>query len=346
MNKSGSMGKCCYVVILNYNSWQDTIECLESVLKSDYFNFKIIVCDNNSSNDSIEHMISWANGKEKVSFSMNSIIQNAVLPILKKPVHFACYSETTDSKEQFTKLVNFIKISRNKGFAGGMNIGIKAAMRQSDCGYIWCLNNDTVVDRAAMRLMIETIEGTNNIGICSSRTFYYLEPETEQWLIHKTGFNKWLCISAKISDEELEKQLMASYNGASFIVTPNFIRKVGMMEEKYFLYCEEWDWTIRGKKQGFKLAFAPDSIVYHKQGKTTGGTENKKSIIADYYGVRSKILFTRKFYPYCIPTVYLGLLIAIINRIRRKQYKRIWMILKLMLNPKPLFRAMPEREKR
>ncbi len=335
MNRFKEQKKCCYVVILNYNSWKDTIECLESALKSDYFNFKVIVCDNNSPNDSIKHMIAWANGKETVSFSINPAIKNAVLPILGKPIPFDYYAESTDLNMEFTKSVNFIKLSENKGFAGGMNIGIKAAMRQSDCGYIWCLNNDTVVDRSAMRLMIEKVEKLSNIGICSSRSFYYSEPKKEQWLIHKTGFNKWLCISAKISNRALKRQLMASYNGASFIVTPEFISRVGLMEEKYFLYCEEWDWTIRGKRQGFKLAFAPDSYIYHKQGKTTGGTENRKSVIADYYGVRSKILFTRKFYPYCIPTVYLGLLITIINRIRRKQYKRVWMILKLMVNPEP-----------
>lgn len=50
------MEKCVYVVILNYNGWKDTIECLESVLKSAYSNFYTILVDNNSTDDSVDRM--------------------------------------------------------------------------------------------------------------------------------------------------------------------------------------------------------------------------------------------------------------------------------------------------
>lgn len=53
-----------YIVILNYNNWKDTIECLESVLKSDYLNYQVIVVDNNSPNNSMDKIIQWADGKQ------------------------------------------------------------------------------------------------------------------------------------------------------------------------------------------------------------------------------------------------------------------------------------------
>ncbi len=51
-----------YVIILNYNGWADTIECLESVLRNDYLNYQVIVLDNNSPNNSIEYIKAWAEG--------------------------------------------------------------------------------------------------------------------------------------------------------------------------------------------------------------------------------------------------------------------------------------------
>lgn len=86
-----------------------------------------------------------------------------------------------------------------------------------------------------------------------------------------------------------------------------------------------------------KFGIALDSFVYHKEGSSTGGKAKSKSLIADYYGIRNRILFTKKYYKYCLPTVYLGLILAIINRIRRRQFTRILMILKLMFNPYPKF---------
>ena len=327
----------CYIIILNYNTWEDTIECIESVLKSDYQDIKVVVCDNHSENQSLTHLEKWAQGNESVSCIKNAFIRKFIYPLVPKPLIYQKLDEkdVRDNSAIEAGILNFIANSANKGFAGGMNVGIRFALNQHDCQYIWCLNNDTVVAPDALKKMIITTENNRNIGICSSRSYYYDAPDEEQWLIHRTGFNKWLCISSSINDSALKRQKMASYNGASFVVTAEFVKKVGLMEEKYFLYCEEWDWTIRGKKAGFKLAFATDSRIYHKQGRTTGGTEIYKSYTADYYGVRSKILFTRKFYPYCIPTVYIGLIAAIVNRIRRKQYNRVGMILKLMLNPYP-----------
>ena len=80
------------------------------------------------------------------------------------------------------------------------------------------------------------------------------------------------------------------------------------------MYYEELDWATRAKGH-YTLAFAPQSIVYHKEGGSIGSSSEgaKKSRLADYYGVRNRLLYTRKHAPEALPSVYLGLLITVAN---------------------------------
>jgi hypothetical protein len=117
------------------------------------------------------------------------------------------------------------------------------------------------------------------------------------------------------------------------LVSKQFLQQIGLMEEDYFLYFEEIDWAMRAKDQ-FSLCYAPDSIVYHKEGGSIGtnyAEPQKKSLTADYYGLRSRLKFTWQFFPYTLPLIYLGLLPVLINRVRRKQWQRVGMILTLAL---------------
>ena len=119
--------------------------------------------------------------------------------------------------------------------------------------------------------------------------------------------------------------------GASVFVRREFLQDIGLMCEDYFLYCEEIDWAERAKGK-YKIACMPESVVYHKEGASTGGQSvENKTMFSDYYQLRSRLLFTKKFHKKYLPIVYLTMLYAIFNRIKRRQYDRIWMIIKLML---------------
>jgi GT2 family glycosyltransferase len=89
------------------------------------------------------------------------------------------------------------------------------------------------------------------------------------------------------------------------MVTRRFLEDVGSMNETYFLYYEEIDWATRARRGGFHLGYAPDAIVYHKEGGTIGSSANrtKRSLMSEYYLIRSRLLFTRKYYPYFLPSV-------------------------------------------
>ena len=74
-----------YIILLNYNGWKDTIECLESLLKSDYKNNQILVVDNNSYDSSMRHIVEWAEGEQSVLYDDNSQLKRFGYPHKKKP---------------------------------------------------------------------------------------------------------------------------------------------------------------------------------------------------------------------------------------------------------------------
>ena len=325
--------KTCYIVLLNYKKWADTIECLESILKSDYSSYKIIVCDNKSENDSLDKISGWADGNIYASTSNHVELKKLVYPFSQKPIPYMRITENDIDKikEINTKIV-LVANNRNGGFAYGNNVAIKLAMNQTDCSYIWCLNTDTVVDPKCLSSLIEKMESDKTIGICGARLYDYYNPaniQTEGGSI----FNKWTTIQRKPTKEEVQDDAFSFISGASMMISPEFIKNVGLMYEGYFLYFEELDWAARNKGR-YKLAYSPVSVVYHKEGSTTGSNKRESSELSDFYLFRNKILFTRRFYPYCLPTVYLEIFLAAMNRLRKGLPSRSVMILKILFGLK------------
>jgi hypothetical protein len=87
------------------------------------------------------------------------------------------------------------------------------------------------------------------------------------------------------------------------------------MEESYFLYFEELDWAMRAKGK-FSLGYAPDSVIYHKEGATIGSNHDRKgrSLLSDQYASRNRVLFTRRFMPWALPTVLMSACLAVAER--------------------------------
>ena len=151
-----------YIIVLNWNGWKDTIECLNSIIESDYSNYEIIICDNASSDNSILEIEKWR-AKKKVE-------------------------------------VILLKNNSNLGFAGGNNVGIRYALGKGDFKYIWILNNDTVVKRNTLSALVRKMESDNTIGICGSKLMYYDNSDEVQALGGQ--YNKLLGISKHIIREE------------------------------------------------------------------------------------------------------------------------------------------------
>ncbi len=323
-----------YIVLINYNGWEHTVECVDSIFRNSYQNFKIVIVDNNSTADlKIEQ--NFCN-----DFSKNM------------KIIFAEKGSLTDYNTN-DKQILLIKNNSNDGFAAGCNCAFNYIRKQDDYKYVWLLGSDNVIDKNALNNLIEYMKKANDVALCGSISLSYYQ----RHIIQCAGvgiYNKWTSLSRhllvdknvnvldNLDYKKILKNKITYVYGNSMLFSKEFFMNMQRIPENYFIYYEELEIMQQLKNLNMKFGIALDSFVYHKEGSSTGGKAESKSLIADYYGVRNRILFTKRYYKYCLPTVYLGLILAIINRIRRKQFARIPMILKLMFNPYPKFNEVKQ----
>lgn len=307
------------VLLLNWNGWHDTLECLESLRSLDYPNVQIILCDNGSSDNSLQHFVAWA---QQHAVSYRTLLRHDA-------------EHTTDTVHE--KLI-IIENGANLGFAGGNNVGLRFARTQA-FEYIWLLNTDTTVKPDALTKLIAEVEANPKIGMCGSTLLYYHAPDTVQTLCggrinRRTGEPQHIGAFQKfqqpISQAEVLKQL-DYVMGASMLISRKFLEEIGLMEERYFLYYEEIDWAERAKGK-FELGYAPESIVYHKEGRSVGNQPKTYTPTSVYYMTRSRVMFMRKFFPKQLPRVYARLFISVVGQIARGNWKRAVAMVKGLLN--------------
>ncbi|MEH0155775.1 glycosyltransferase family 2 protein [Limibacter armeniacum] len=184
-----------------------------------------------------------------------------------------------------------IVCKRNLGFAGGNNLGIKAASGK----YLYFLNNDTALTSSSIMPLVEEFEKDESLGAASPKIRYYYTPEIIQYAgfspIHPyTGRNK--AIGKNQKDNKEYDCIMPTYSthGAAMMVSREVIEKVGMMHEGFFLYYEELDWCAAIRRAGFEIRYIGDALVYHKESASTG----KQSPLKSYYMTRNRILFMKR----------------------------------------------------
>lgn len=329
-----------YVLILNWNGWKDTIECLESVFRLDYGNYRVIVCDNNSSDGSLEYIKAWAEGRLDVFVPLNNPLRYLSHPPVMKAIPYCFYNrneaESGGRADDINCSLIFIQTGANLGFAGGNNVGLRYAMARNDFDYIWLLNNDTVADPQSLRVMIEKNKNYNSagckVGLIGSKLMSYYHPNIFQGL--GGTYNKWFATTNHIGafskdngqyDNEKLVDLIDYPVGASLFVINGFVHDVGLICEDYFLYFEELDWVLRGKARGWQIGYCWQAKIFHKEGASTGLCLNKTkySEVAFYYGLKNRILFTKKFFPNFLFSVKFFLVLVLLSRIRRCQFNRI-----------------------
>lgn len=336
-----------YIVVLNYNGWADTIECLESLAKLTFSRYQVIVVDNFSENDSLSYIQAWAEGHQALMLPEDNALRHLTQPLLTKPIPYRLYSrwdtESTEEKANTDDLI-LIQTGANLGFAGGNNVALRYVLRQGDADYVWLLNNDTVVEPDSLSHLVQchADDPSRQAGIVGAKVRYYHDPAVIQ-CIAGAYYNKWLGYSHQIGNHEVDQ---GQYDrdtlrpdliiGACMLVSAHFLRVVGLLNEEYFLYFEEQDWAERAKRKGFRLRYTTQAVIYHKEGGTIGASQWKgNSRFSDFYSARSKLLFTERYFSGLILLmVRLSFIITIINRIRRGQIDRVPMLLRTLMNPR------------
>jgi len=303
-------GATVYVVLLNWNNASDTIACLKSLEKLAHTDFRVIVADNASRDDSYTQIANYI--REASSAAGTGFVELQADDACSYVLH------------QSVKHV-LLQTGSNLGFAGGNNMAVRLAMIQEDMRYIWLLNNDTEVDPLSLQELVLAYERFPETGICGSKLVYFDDRSKLQALGGR--YNRWLATSSHVHGHDDpsgtydEIKISASIDyvvGASMLVSRSFLERVGLMSEDYFLYYEEIDWATRARRAGYKLHIAISSIVFHKEGASINAGSTRRSEISERCYLKNRLVITRKFFPLYLPIVWAtGLLIALRRILRR-----------------------------
>jgi len=325
-----------YVVILNWNGWRDTVECLESLLRLADHDVRIVVCDNASTDESLLRIQEWAGGTEpcpQPSERFSGLFESP----LTKPVPTTVWVPGEAVSGDDEARVILVPTGANLGFAGGCNVGLRYVLARADAEFIWLLNNDTVVPSDSLRHLRDTMHRRPDVGLCGSTLRFYDEPEKVQ-CYGGYDFNTWTArvkpVGTKFTGEALPnetkiEQELKYINGASTFLRPEFLWTVGLMNEQYFLYFEEIDWATRAKGD-FALGYCSKSTVYHKEGMSIGSdrSQEKRSLFSERYLSRNRALFMRTYYPVRLPVTMLWIGLVIVYRLLRGRFglaKMVWL---------------------
>lgn len=318
----GSRLSPVFVIILNWNGWRDTIECLASLLQTDYPDYHVVVVDNGSVDGSVERICAWASRTEPVEEAATDSRRLRAQGVSAKPMGWRvldaatadCFATLTDRDSPVRSGLTVIQTGANLGYAGGNNVGIRYALAQG-AQSVWILNNDTVVDCRALSWLARRMVLDPTIGLCGCTLLDYREPHAMQAACgarfdYRTGrqtvIGQGLAESVRLDAGNVEESL--SYvSGASVMATRAYLQDVGLMNESYFLYFEELDWAIRGQRLGFRLGYAREALVYHKQGASIGSgvRDLMPTPFAQYFHSRSLLLMTSLFYRPWLPAIWL-----------------------------------------
>ncbi|OIR12123.1 N-acetylglucosaminyl-diphospho-decaprenol L-rhamnosyltransferase [mine drainage metagenome] len=192
--------------------------------------------------------------------------------------------------------VIFIRSEKNLGFAGGNNIGIKAAKGD----YLFFVNNDTEFTEGLIDKLVDTLDKNKNVAVVSPKIKYFDQPQMLQYVGYTemnyfTARNKQLGQFEKDNgqyDNIIAKTGFA--HGAAMMVKREAIDKAGTMAENFFLYYEEMDWCDHIKHAGYEIWVNTNALIFHKESVSVG----KKSALKEYFMNRNRILFIRRNAPF------------------------------------------------
>jgi GT2 family glycosyltransferase len=236
------------IIILNLNKKDDTLKCLESVYNMDYSSFEIIVVDNGS--------------KDGSSAAIKSKFPN----------------------------VNLLESESNVGVSGGRNFALNFIKEKFHFKYILLLDNDTIIDKKALSEMVKSFNSKHNIGIVTPKCYIMSSPS----IINYAGGMSVNLYTGNISNigigekdsGQFDKPCFIKSSGGLCIIRKDVINRVGIFDEKFNPYgWEDVDFSLRARRQGFKIYYNPDAIIYHKGGRRGRGAveEYEYAKIKNYF---------------------------------------------------------------
>lgn len=290
------------IILLNFNSFQDTNECIESILDSRESHYTIVVVDNASKDNSLS--------KLKGRYASNITI-------------------------------SFIDSNKNLGFSGGCNLGIEYAL-QNRFDYILLLNNDTIVTPGYLSELKQIFKIDSQIGIVGGKTLFNDDRKSIWDAGGSISKKEYRGIRRRDGDAGINTVGEVGFVTCCLaLVKREVIEKIGPLPEAYFFGSEEWDFSLRAQRAGFKLMYTPECVIYHKVGRSHDHTSLKMM----YNTLRNRLLFTKRNFSkseyYWFKFKFLGgkLLLRVFNRGQFKEYslKEAYLLVRQVWNDSRIY---------
>jgi len=331
------------IIILNWNGWRDTIECLESIARSNYSNYRIVVVDNGSSDNSIERIKEWAKGDLFIEsrYYQRSDSRESVSIIFydKKTAENGGNPETEKGLLPGNKKkVVLIQADENLGFAGGCNLGIRYSIANGS-QYIWLLNNDTVIDSSALYESIKFMEGYPDIDGITGQIRLYNNPSR----IWNCG-GKLTFYGARrynYSGEHISKVPQSGFRKISFITgcAPIFrtslFKQIGPLSNLFFYGEEDFELSLRLKKFKRKIVCLYNAIIYHKVGSSIKKASDCRNMSLSYIYYLNRFIDMRYFWPRIIWNIwrygYFFYIFPLMKMLYGTSWRDLWLLRRALL---------------
>lgn len=309
-----------FVVILNWNGWEDTRSCLESIKNKGY---KIILVDNGSKNKEIVAIESYFeqnfntycshNREFYESFDSNNVNKSAIL----------------------NSEIILIKNNVNLGFAAGNNVGLRFVQALGG-RYALLLNNDTVVEDDGLKKMFHTMLNEGNCGAVIPQIRYF-DPSDVIWncggTINQLGIRKYKYAFSNINDVPQKGVEKVDYGtGCALLID---LQKTGILSEKYFFGEEDLEFAFRLKKRNLTILCDYESVIYHKVGASRNQiSENAVGKMTYHYCQRISNLKDNLNIFYWISSVFLHMLSSckLLFKMKKLNIKTVFRVWKEVLS--------------
>jgi hypothetical protein len=271
------MGASVAVVILNWNGWMDTVECLESVYRMSYDPMFVIVVDNGSTDESTLRFAEFCEGKLDVPSRMLGSGEAS------RPTQLVKYTREeaeavqdglgVPGGQKASKTMFMIVNDRNYGFAKGCNVGMSFALKTVRPDYILLLNNDTVVGPDLLTELVKVGESDERIGILGPKILHYdINGRKDVIWYAGGGVNPWReLVISHVGSGEIDKGQYDSIadtewcTGAAMLVKTALARS-SLLNPAYLFGTEDAEYCMNARRLGYRIVYVPTAEVWHKVG--------------------------------------------------------------------------------
>ena len=277
------------IAIVATDEAKNLVGCLGSLNGSIYREFSVVICENGG-HEAFERDV------RELSKVPGMVVADAEAADRLGATEGQLFHLGADQR-----VVRVLRSRENRGYSGGVNFCIAAA--DTDWDFIWVLNPDTFPEPDALGALVRR-QAEGGYGIVGSKIVYVVNGRVQLWgglkfrpilgRARSLGHGQPAEMTPDLQQVEADLDIVA---GTAMFVSKDYIKTIGVMDEDFFVYHEDSEWSLRRGK--FRLGYAHDSVVHHIAGSTSGsgGTRQKRSRFSIYLSERNRVIIAKKRYP-------------------------------------------------